>query len=194
MDAISAARAEIERRYKRDRAEGEPVSIAALRIAELRRLYRARYGTVLPDDDGGRDDAAIMCHHLAKRPEAERRIAAWLGLWCPWMPPDEVAALIQKVLARPLRWRADKLAKRLGLNAAERARLKIVTIGACDLLKAERTARRKAKARQRDEVRRRTAGAKTRSEYEADSLSRTRPWERLGMSRAGWYRAGKPNA
>jgi hypothetical protein len=66
--------------------------------------------------------------------------------------------------------------------------LKIVTIGACDLLKAERTARRKAKARQRDEARRRTAGAETRAEYETNSLSKTRPWEAEGISRRTWER------
>lgn len=31
-----------------------------------------------------------------------------------------------------------------------------------------------------------------RPEYEANSITRAAPWEALGMSRATWYRKGKP--
>jgi predicted DNA-binding transcriptional regulator AlpA len=31
-----------------------------------------------------------------------------------------------------------------------------------------------------------------RAEYEANSITRAKPWEALGMSRATWYRKGKP--
>jgi hypothetical protein len=48
--------------------------------------------------------------------------------------------------------------------------------------------------RKRDEARRRAAGAVERATYEANALSRQKPWEALGMSRASWYRAGKPAA
>jgi len=51
-------------------------------------------------------------------------------------------------------------------------------------------------ARERDKerhtARRRAAGAVDRATYEANALSRQKPWEALGMSRASWYRAGKP--
>lgn len=46
--------------------------------------------------------------------------------------------------------------------------------------------------RARETSRRRSAGAIERGLYESQSFSRTRPWEGLGMSRASWYRAGKP--
>ena len=32
-----------------------------------------------------------------------------------------------------------------------------------------------------------------RADWEANSLMRSRPWELLGMSRATWYRKGKPS-
>lgn len=48
--------------------------------------------------------------------------------------------------------------------------------------------------RKRHEIRRRAAGATDRQSYESASLSRRKPWESLGMSRASWYRAGKPAA
>lgn len=46
--------------------------------------------------------------------------------------------------------------------------------------------------RERQTARRRAAGAVDRETYEANSLARQKPWEALGMSRATWYRAGKP--
>jgi len=46
--------------------------------------------------------------------------------------------------------------------------------------------------RARDEVKRRAAGAVAREDYKAAALSSQKPWEGLGMSRASWYRAGKP--
>lgn len=36
------------------------------------------------------------------------------------------------------------------------------------------------------------AVALPRAEYLANALTRTKPWEALGMSRATWYRKGKP--
>jgi hypothetical protein len=36
--------------------------------------------------------------------------------------------------------------------------------------------------------------AQPRAEYEATALIHSKPWEALGMSRATWYRKGKPNA
>ena len=54
------------------------------------------------------------------------------------------------------------------------------------------TERRRDRDRKRDEARRRAAGAVDRATYEANSASRQKPWESLGMSRASWYRAGKP--
>ncbi|TSE22235.1 hypothetical protein Tsedi_02396 [Tepidimonas sediminis] len=34
--------------------------------------------------------------------------------------------------------------------------------------------------------------AQPREQYLAESLMRNKPWEKLGMSRATWYRRGKP--
>ena len=50
----------------------------------------------------------------------------------------------------------------------------------------------KERDRARKEAVRRAAGAVDRETYESQSLSRQKPWEALGMSRASWYRAGKP--
>lgn len=45
---------------------------------------------------------------------------------------------------------------------------------------------------ERHRVARRKAGSVSREEYESNSLTKQKPWEQLGMSRAKWYRLGKP--
>jgi hypothetical protein len=102
--------------------------------------------------------------------------------------------LTTAVLINPIRWRADTIAARLKVTAAERKRLRLTTIGAIDKTKAERQAERKERKRAADRTRRRARGAQPRADYLAQSLSRVRPWVALGMSRASWYRAGKPIA
>jgi hypothetical protein len=187
--AIDLRRAEIERRYKQKKADKAPISLTALRIAELRRLFLDRYGRTLPNDDAGRDDVLVMAHHIARRQgDAPKAIRSWIELSAPWMSSTETDVTVAAVLARPLKWRADTLAKRLRLTEAERRRLRICTIGAIDMTQAERKQARKLRQRQRDRARRRAQGAKPRGDYLANSLSRVKPWRALGISRAKWYR------
>jgi hypothetical protein len=186
---LEARRAEIARRYKAKKKARRPVSMMALRIAELRRLFTARYGLTLPDDAAGREDVRIMAHHLARTADARRRITAYLELAAPWLPPNDVVALITAVLANPLRWRADTLAKRLNLTNAERRRLNIRTIGAVDRMKTQRAADSKQRKRLAEQARRRARGVQPRKNYRATSLSRTKPWVTLGISRTTWYRS-----
>src|SRR5262249_13253202 len=76
----------------------------------------------------------------------------------------------------------------LHVSDAERTALKIWTIGAYDVPKAERIKRRKEKRRLADKARRQARGGKSREL----SASRTRPWEGFGISRSTWERRGKP--
>jgi hypothetical protein len=181
-----AGRRESARRYRR---RSKP-TVAQLRVRDLNRLLNARYGEVLPDDDAGRDDVRIVCHHFvqAVHHDPGKRFASWAGLRAPWLTPDEIDTLISEVSTAPLRWSADALAKRMGLMAAERSALRISTIGAIDQTKPERIAARKERARKRAQERRRAQGAKPRYEYEANSLSRQKPWLAAGVSRSTWYR------
>jgi hypothetical protein len=187
---LKAKRAEIRRRY----ARGKPkFSLAGRRVAELEQLFHARYRTTLPDDADGRACAEIMAHHLAGTSEDPRRsIPPWLEQWAPWLSIADAKAIMADAILRPRRWKADKLAWRLKLTDTDRERLGITTIGSIDVSRAERTQRREARKYQRLVMRRRLKGAKPRAQYEAQSISRAKPWESLGMSRASWYRAGKP--
>lgn len=160
-----------------------------MRINELNRLFTARYGHTLPDDDAGRDDIVVMAHHLARCPgEFSRRIRNWIELRAPWMTSDMVVEIVRFVIANPIKWRADTLAQRLGLTEAERRRLGIRTIGAIDMTTEERKEARRLRQGQRDLARRRAQGARPRTEYEANSISRNKPWLTLGISRRTWYR------
>ena len=158
--------------------------IAAIRVAEIRRVYKDRYGETLPDDDAGREDARILAHHLAQLRDPHRKVTSTLDTLAPWMRPDEVEA----VLAKPFRYGADKLAQRLNLTEADRRRLKVKTIGAVDMTREERKAASKRRKRAAEEQKRRKQGVKPRAAYLAESTERAKPWEAEGISRATWYR------
>ena len=141
----------------------------------------------------GRDDATVMAHTIAQFPgDASHHIERFLEVAAPWMTRQDVAAVLATVLAKPLRFRADTLGARLGLREVERSRLRIRTIGAIDLTKAERLARRRDRKRVRRIGCRRAQGIRPRAVYEATSASRTKPWQAQGISRRTWERRGRP--
>ena len=83
----------------------------------------------------------------------------------------------------------------LDLNVIELQEAKVTTMSAVDEFEEQTRARRRenraATARERDRRRRQAAGARPRAAYEAESASKTKPWEQHGISRAKWYRRQK---
>lgn len=194
MPAVVAARQrEIAHRYaEAKRKKFGPVTLAAIRAAELTRLYQARYpGGQLPADDFGETAARIAIYHIAKLRDATRRMSRWLDRWAPWAGDAGHERLINDALTCPLRYKADKLAWKLKVTAEERQRLGLRTIGAIDQSAEQRAAIAKERRAQRARDRRRAEGAKPRAEYEANSISRGQPWIAAGMSRAAWYHQRK---
>lgn len=176
-------------RMKRRRARASPQQIVSLRLADFAKLLRSRYsGTVLPDDDAGRDDIEPVIHHLAALTHPARRAAHWLELWAPWLTLAETNTIITTAIANARPWTADQLAWRYRVTKEERTMLGLTTIGAIDQGKAARTKRRKERDRARKRAKRQAAGATPRTTYEAHSLEHTKPWLAEGMSRAKWYR------
>jgi hypothetical protein len=163
--------------------------MATLRIRELGRLMRARHGDKLPDDAGGRAFLTIMVHHLASLAgtDPRARIDFWISEHADWLPMGEARGLIASAIARPQRWTAAALAWRLQLNQADRATLRITTIGATDENPQERAKRKQSQKQERERQRRRAKGAKSRAEYLASVRGAT-PWKALGISRATYYR------
>jgi hypothetical protein len=181
----NARHREIARRYaskSRERGRHRP-NIVAFRIRDLQKLFADRYGTAMPDDDAARDDLMVLLHHVAHLGDS-RALRAYAARWCPWLSYGEFAAIIAEIEYRPLRWRADSLARRIGLDDATRTRLRITTIGATDCAKAQRTKRAKRKDAAYQKEQRAKAGAKP----QASSAARLRPWLALGMSRRTYYR------
>jgi hypothetical protein len=186
-DAIRRRSLIIERDFerRRRRKRGQRPSIATLRICELNRLFFTRYrGRRLPNDDDGRDNIFIMVNHLVMLADPQLRTRDWFRQWAPWFSEREAESLIERTIIRPIKWKADTLAKRLNLADAERSKLAIKTIGAIDCTKAQRASKRRQQKRLAKEAKRRAAGAKAQSR----SASRTKPWEDLSISRSTWYR------
>jgi len=162
--------------------------MASLRIAELHRLRHARYPQGIPDSPKGRVLVRVMIHHLAALPgDPRKRLPRWIEDLAPWMPVADARGLINEALTKPRTWRADRLAWRLGLTAADRAALRITTIGAIDANRQQRAAARKEAKRKRQEENRRAQGGATRSEYLA-SVTSAKPWIEAGVSRRTWFR------
>jgi hypothetical protein len=182
-------RAEARKKRLR-RYQGRPIGLAALRVAELNREFSDRYGSlILPDDDSARDDVEIMLHHLARRSGSpQQHISHWLDQRAPWLFGEERNALVGKVIANPLRFRADTLAARIGLTAERRARLEIRTIGAIDQTAAERREARRIASIERKRARRLAAGAMPRQNSTAASLNAQAPWKAAGVHRSTWFR------
>jgi hypothetical protein len=105
--------------------------------------------------------------------------------------PAEAEDVIQEAKATPKARKADDLGCYLRLDYATRQALGITMIGSYDADKRERRRRRKERDRQAKERKRRQKGAIPRSEYEAKSISKAKPWVREGISRAQWYRRQK---
>lgn len=165
-----------------------PMQLVALRLHDLAKIFRHRYGITLPDDDAGREDLEIAVNHLANLARPRRHIANWIDLWAPWLTAAEQKEIVGAALANPQHYKADGLAWRLRLKAEERRMLGVTTIGAIDENKAARLKRRKMLDKQRKENIRRAKGAKPRKQYEAQSISKAKPWLAQGISRRTWYR------
>jgi hypothetical protein len=194
-DAIKAKLAEVHARHAKRQRRRRPQLFAEHRLRDLSAIIEHRFGAELPDDAVGYRYLDLVAHHAANLiGDQARNIRKRTSRWAPWMTRDRLADLTAKAIERPQRWKADRLARILGLKAAERRELGVTTIGSIDMGKAARTKARKTASRKRSEARRRDAGAIPRAEYEANSLSRSRPWEALGISRRTWERRQKAAA
>lgn len=181
--------AQAARRHRRKRraSRGRGGSLVGIRIAELERLFADRWGEQLPPDDAGRDDLFVLLNHAAYYAEPGPRMHAKAARWAPWLAADALADMIADIRARPLRWRADKLAQRLGVDDATRTRLALRTIGAVDVTAEQRQASRKERDRLAKDAQRRAAGVPRRPARPID-LSHCQPWRDAGVSRATWFR------
>jgi hypothetical protein len=177
-----------ERRYRRKRRRGRSNSIVGIRVRDIESMFHDKYGAQLPDDDAGRDDLFVLLNHCAYYADAKPRMLTIAASWAPWLYADALEDMIADITARPLRWRADKLAQRLGLDDATRTRLGITTIGAIDVTAEQRKARRRERDRLAQEAKRRAAGIRPRPKRRRETLAGRAPWKAQGISRSAWFR------
>lgn len=86
----------------------------------------------------------------------------------------------------------QEAARRLLVDSEEREELGLRSIGAVDstpeVRKLEARERKREHDRAQKEAKRRADDVQPRAEYERNSISKARPWEAMGVSRATYYR------
>lgn len=164
-----------------------PFSLELLRLREIELVIKARHGSALPQTD----DADIYIRAAALSLTAQD-MHDWCRKWAPWASAQLVTSIIAEVLGRRRMPSADGIAGMLVVSMEERTRLKLRTIGACDVTKEERRQIAKDTKREQDRLRqrrkRKIQGRKDRQSYEAESVERLKPWKAVNTSRATWYR------
>ena len=100
----------------------------------------------------------------------------------------EASAITEEASITRKHLTADSLARFLGVTYADRQTLRLTTIGSVNVKKGARKELRRRRDRMARERKRRASGMRPRAEYEANSLSATKPWEALNMSRRTWER------
>jgi hypothetical protein len=172
---------------KRSPDQGRSEMIRRLRLSNLRKLFRNRYGPTLPDDDAGREDLHELLLPISLGPHADIKMSNAIEVWAPWMHEHEASQIIEQINRTPPRQRkptARQLGKRLQLTNVERERLKLWTIAPHDMSPQQLLEQRKAKAKARMLKLRQLRGSKP----QAASNQRKKPWKIEGISRRTWYR------
>jgi hypothetical protein len=172
----------------------KPELLRRLRLHDLKAIFRARYGPVLPDDDAGHSDLHDLLCVVSTAPNAAdikmRYAIETLAPW-PWLTPEATDELIDVINRTPLHQRElsrQELGRRQNVTNELRERLGLRQIWPRDMTVAEMEQYRKARRKAKQARYRRNKGSKPRAQYEANSLNKTKPWIAAGVSRRTWYR------
>jgi hypothetical protein len=106
----------------------------------------------------------------------------------PNLTDAEASAIIEEASTIRGYLSADGVAEFLRVSYAKRQALGLTTIGAVNVKRRDRKVIRRIRDKVKREQKRRAAGVRPRAEYEATSLSRTKPWRAVNMSRRTWER------
>ncbi|MDE3811656.1 hypothetical protein I7I49_15375 [Sinorhizobium meliloti] len=177
-----------------DKAGSWKFQIQIQRMREIENVIEHRHGTIIPDPEDTDDRSTCLAYvEAAAYTASGQRMTDWCARWAPWISSDDLNAIVERCRTRKKMLRPDDVAKLISVTFAERSKLGLKTIGACDMTEAARRALAKqikrANDRERQKVKRESAGRKGRESWlEENSLSRTKPWDAAGVSRATWYR------
>jgi hypothetical protein len=161
--------------------------IRRLRLGDLQKILRFRYGHTLPDDDAGREDLFELLLPISLGQEERRKMMNAIEVNAPWMDADETMQLIDQINRMPS-YERKRTARRQGeimrISKAEREVLKLKTIAPFDMTDEQLAEQRKEKDRDRKRRQSRAAGRKPHDQ----SFARKKPWEKAGLSRRTWFR------
>jgi hypothetical protein len=194
--AVSKARAAIKDRHntwaenklKTGTGCGDGTAvITVLRITEIERFLRLRYGAVLPNDDAGREDLVILLNHVAhNRTDPDSKMRGYIHYLAPWMPSTESEALIAMILVKPRKYTPATLGRLFRLTEAERDQECITTFRAYDATEESMAENANRKDREYQKVKRdekRTGRPRGRPTVDIPA------WKAAGASsKASYYR------
>ncbi|TJV42389.1 MAG: hypothetical protein E5Y02_14740 [Mesorhizobium sp.] len=178
-----------------------PFMVTNARLRELERVIATRYGTMLPETDDADlfiEVAAysLNAHCLIVGADLDKVLTDWCHRWAPWAlrrAGTIIRPILNRLVGRRYQMKADEAARKICLTLVERTALEIKTMGACDFSARVRKGVAKDVKRSGDRARqtakRRARGVEPRESWLAkNSLSKGRPWDAEGISRAQWYR------
>jgi hypothetical protein len=184
----------MRRRYGRGR-KNVRVWQNGKRLKDIRRRIEFHQSAKFHDfiKDRGKYLIAAACHY----PESEE-LEVWLPRWfadhlqMPGFPDLDVKMQVLIDHKHKLkRLSPEAIAELLPTTFDDRQAMELWTFGAIDMSPRQRRnaskKERRRKERERVAKKRQAAGAKPR----AESISRTKPWEAEGISRATWHRRRK---
>jgi hypothetical protein len=167
-------------------------TIRRLRYGDLIRLFRYRWGHVLPEDDSGWGDLWLLVTNVSlAAAEPEKKMRHVIEMWAPWMPPDDREMYVRHVWGLDIYQRTqtgEEIGRLLGLTNAERQGLKLWRFLPIDATREEIEEQRKARRSENRRAKSRAKGVRPREAYVAASLNKQRPWEAEGISRRTWER------
>jgi hypothetical protein len=129
-------------------------------------------------------------HHIQRN--SHEIVIGWIKSRAPWADDVYAEGIAREAAKRTSRQTAAALGWRIKLTLEERRRLRIRTIRAVGQTDETMAEDRRERERAEKEAQRRRSGVKTRAQWIAESNAQTKPWEAMGMSRATWYRKGRP--
>jgi len=161
-----------------------------MRLGDVRKLLRDRYGPIFPDDDAGREDLHELLLLVSLGNNSDVKMLNAIEVWCPWIGKTEAADIIDRINQMPLwqRWRGpEALGHQLRLIHPDRERLKLWRINPCDMGEYGMLWWRKQKDRERKQ--RLLSGGQSRANYLGNhKTSKEQPWVSMGISRRTYYR------
>jgi hypothetical protein len=167
-------------------------TIRRLRYGDLIRLFRHRWGNVLPEDDSGWGDLWLLVTNVSlAASDPEKKMRHVIDLWAPWMSSDDREMYVRHVWGLDIYQRTqtgEEIGKLLGLTNAERQTLKLWRFLPIDATRDEIEAQRKARRTENRRAKLRAKGVRPREAYLAASLNKQSPWEAEGISRRTWER------